>query len=68
MSYICYYEAIVRVMDVLLRNVINSYIVYYNNSTCRHSDDVLKGPMLMKLSRTSNDCGMRFTLIKRRVK
>ena len=59
---------LVRVMDILLRNVINSSIEYDSNSTCKHSDDVLKGLMLMKLSRISNDCGMRFTLIKRRVK
>ena len=59
---------LVRVMDVLLRNVINSYIDYDSNSTHKYSDDVLKGPMLMKLSRTSNDCGMRFTLMNRRVK
>ena len=57
---------LLRVMDILLRNVINSAIGSDNHHTHGHgSDDVTKGPMITKLIKAINDCGVRFALIKR---
>ena len=57
---------LLRVMDVLLRNVINSAIGSDNHHTHGYgSDDVTKGPMITKLIKAINDCGVRFALIKR---
>ena len=57
---------LLRIMDVLLRNVINTAIGSDNyNTRGRGSEDIFKGPMLMKLIKAINDCGVKFTLIKK---
>ena len=57
---------LLRITDVLLRNLINSAIGYDNNTIRgRGNDDVLKGPMITMLQRAINDCGVRFSLTKK---
>ena len=58
---------LLRTMDVLLRNVINSAIGHGNYTTRGQGhDDILNGPMIKKLQRAISDCGITFTLTKKR--
>ena len=60
---------LLRVMDVLLRNVINSAIGHDNYITRgQGNDDVLNGPMIKKLQCVISDCDVTFTFTKKWVK
>ena len=57
---------LLRIMDILIRNAINSAIGCDNHTTRgRGSDDTLKGPMLTKFQKAVNDCGVKFTITKK---
>ena len=57
---------LLRVMDVLIRNTINSAVGCDNQTTRgRGNNDVLKGPMLKKLHSAINGCGVKFNITKK---